>query len=73
MSNKLVAYLVDREGRRMLHGPQCAIRRGIRYTTWCSYLSRGQAPERDGIDEEGRDVWYPATIDAWRVTDRKAG
>jgi DNA-binding transcriptional MerR regulator len=43
-----------------------AKRAGIKTDTFRAYVSRGLAPQPDGVDETfGRKYWYAATIDRW--------
>lgn len=35
-------------------------------STWRAYVSRGQAPQPDGVDEDfGKAYWLKSTLDKW--------
>lgn len=52
-----------------LTAAQAADRLGIPASTFRAYVSRGQAPQRDGRDEDtGRPYWLAATIDEYKLT-----
>lgn len=39
---------------------------GLKTDTWRAYVTRGQAPKEDGIDETfGRKYWYRTTVETW--------
>jgi len=44
-----------------------AARAGVAPSTWRAYVTRGQAPPADGIDEGfGRPYWLETTVDRWK-------
>jgi hypothetical protein len=70
------AWLTDREeikaalaeqgirwGGPTLTAAEAAARASVAASTWRAYTTRQEAP---AADEDGR--WYPATVDAWRIT-----
>lgn len=39
---------------------------GLKTDTWRAYVTRGQAPQPDGIDETfGRRYWRRSTVQTW--------
>ncbi len=48
-----------------LTGPESARYVGVTPSTWRAYVSRGQAPQRDG-----RFGWWRSTLDKWMTTRR---
>jgi hypothetical protein len=39
---------------------------GVKVDTWRSYVTRGQAPQPDGVDETfGRRYWLRSTVQHW--------
>lgn len=55
-----------------LTAEEAAARAGVEWSTWRSYVNRGYAPQRDGVDG-GRPWWWSSTIDGWKRRGQGTG
>jgi hypothetical protein len=60
-------------GRKKMHAKDVCERLQISVRTWRAYVSRGQAPQPDGVDQplpgtsSVRPWWYERTIDKYEA------